>query len=507
MWLPCGFRAVASEVPDKPAIGFSECELSFGEVDRKSDALAAWLLDSGLRPADRVGMLADHCPQAVLAYWATLKARGISVSLNEQLTADGLEAVLDDCRPAVIFVTHKYLRSKLGSLAGSLDNCRVVEVDGEGSEFSSLLRTRVSHPVVEGRDDDIASIVYTSGSTGAPKGVCLTHRNLWTVVRGVIEHMPILSDDSYLMVVPLHYVHGLMQLLVHQLAGATIHFSGGFLFPKLVLDRLLRTRVTGFSGVPYHFAALIERAKFLETQLPDLRWITVTGGKMPVEQIRRIRRAKPALEIHIAYGQTECAPRATALHPSKIDCKPNSVGSPIPGVDVLLLDEEGREVKRGGVGEVVISGDNVMAGYWGQPEATAAVIDDRGWLHTGDIGRFDAEGDLFLEGRKNTMIKTAGERIFADELEAILNRHSDVVEVLVVGVPDGVYGERIEAHVRVATVPDEDGQVRLIGELRRLCHTKVPFARAPKRYHIWSDFPRKANGKVDRIRLAEGSGT
>jgi len=334
----------------------------------------------------------------------------------------------------------------------------------------------------------------------------LSHRNWNTTVRAVSTHMPITAGDSYLMVVPLHYVHGLMQLFVHTLCGATIHFAKDFLFPNVVLDQLVRTQVTGFSGVPYHFAALIDRSVFLRTDLPHLRWITVTGGRMPRERIAQIREAKPALEIHIAYGQTECAPRATALDPRRIDRKPDSVGSPIPGVTVLILDDEGREVPRGELGEVVVAGDNVMAGYWRQPEATASVIDAAGRLHTGDLGRFDEEGDLFLAGRRDAMIKSAGERVFAEEIEAVLLQCDGVVDAVVVGVPDELAGQRIEAHVRVEQrLPaGEEAMQRLADRIRQQCLSRLPFARAPKAYHIWAEFPRKPNGKVDRQRMLQG---
>src|SRR5256886_5721349 len=163
----------------------------------------------------------------------------------------------------------------------------------------------------------------------------------------------------------------------------------------------------------------MDRSRFLQTDLLRLRWITVTGGRMPRERIVRIRRAKPQLELHIAYGQTECAPRATALDPRRIDRKPDSVGTAIPGVRVVIVDETGQELPRGEVGEVVVCGENVMVGYLHQPEATSRVVDSLGRLHTGDLGWLDEEGDPFLAGRRDAMIKSAGERVFADEIEAV----------------------------------------------------------------------------------------
>ncbi len=498
---------IAGRFPAKLALGFGEGSLTFAELDRRSRALAVTLRDLGVRPGDRVGLLADPCAAVVVAFWATLYADAIAVFLNEQLAPEALGDILVDCEPAIVVASRRYAATKLAQLRPGAQGGRVLVLEDEPGMFAGFAGDRVN-PAPTGSEANIAAIVYTSGSTGRPKGVCLSHRNWNTTVRAVATHMPITAADSYLMVVPLHYVHGLMQLLVHTLRGASIHFAKDFLLPSVVLEQLARTRVTGFSGVPYHFAALIDRSNFLRTDLPHLRWITVTGGRMPPERIAQIRQAQPALEIHIAYGQTECAPRATALDPRRIDRKPESVGSPIPGVNVVILDDTGREAHQGEVGEVVVRGDNVMVGYWRQPEATAGVIDSLGRLHTGDLGSFDEEGDLFLAGRRDAMIKSAGERVFAEEIEALLLQCDGVLEAVVVGVPDDLSGQRIEAHVRVSQpFPDGEPAVqRLADRIRQHCLSKLPFARAPKAYHVWADFPRKPNGKIDRQRMVDGIG-
>jgi len=499
---------IAGRFGDKIALSFAEGPVTFAELDGRSRALAGTLRELGVAPGDRVALLGDSCAALVVAVWATLNAGAIAVYLNEQLAPEALGEVLDDCEPAVVIASRRYADAKLSHMRPGTRIGRVVVLEDEAALFVAAPRRGGPLPLA-GSETDVATIVYTSGSTGRPKGVCLSHRNWNTTVRAVSMHMPIIAEDSYLMVVPLHYVHGLMQLFVHTLCGATIHFAKDFLFPNVVLDQLVRTRVTGFSGVPYHFAALIDRSTFLQAALPHLRWITVTGGKMPPERVVQIREAQPALEIHIAYGQTECAPRATALDPRRIDRKPESVGSPIPGVTVLILSDEGREVPRGEVGEVVVAGANVMAGYWRQPDATARVIDAEGRLHTGDLGRFDQEGDLFLVGRRDAMIKSAGERVFAEEIEAVLLQCEGVVDAVVVGVPDELSGQRIEAHVRVEPPPPigDEAVQHLADRIRQQCLSKLPFARAPKAYHIWAEFPRKPNGKVDRQRMLQGPGS
>ncbi len=495
------FAATAERSADRFAAGFDQATLTFAELAARADALAGSLRDLGIRRGDRVAVLADHCSEAVVAFWATLQAGGIAVCMNERLAPEALAEIARDCEPGLLLAS-RWHANRLSKLPAGALPAPVVVFDDEDASSPLWRCDGGGYRSAGVSDRDIAAIVYTSGSTGQPKGVCLSHRNLHTMASELIQYMRITPADSYLMVVPLHYVHGLMQLLVHHLCGACIHFAGGVRFPSLVVRQLAETRVTGFSGVPYHFTVLMDRGGFLEAKLPDLRWVTVTGGKFPPERIAQLRKAKPALECYIGYGQTECAPRITTLDPSKVDRKPNSVGAPTPGVRVLVLDEAGCELPRGEIGEVVVRGDTVMVGYWRQPEATARVIDAQGRLHTGDLGWFDEEGDLHLVGRRDALIKSAGERIAAEEIEAVLLECDGVAEAAVCGVPDAVYGQRIEAHVRLQRQPAGTAETEAeIQRLRDHCLRRLPFARAPRAYHTWCDLPRKANGKVDRQRL------
>jgi len=305
------------------------------------------------------------------------------------------------------------------------------------------------------------------------------------------------------MVVPLHYIHGVMQLLVHALVGATVYFHDNFVFPRKVVSVLQTTKVTGFSGVPFHFNALISRGALFKADLPHLRWMTVTGGKLASKTILQILDNFPDVNFHIAYGQTECAPRATALDPAKIRAKPDSVGSPIPDVSVLLLDETGDAVPQGEVGEVVVAGENVMRGYWQDEAATNEVIDESGRLHTGDLGKFDDDGDLYLVGRKSAMIKSAGERIVPEEIERVLVAHAQVEDAVVVGVSDDLYGQRVVAHILTNTECTEHDESGLVADVREHCLSSMSLARAPREYRLWREFPRKANGKPDRMKIAE----
>ncbi len=483
---------------DKTAIAIcGGSSLSFAELDQRSTSVAQFLIAEGVATGDRVGLLSGHDVDALVLFWGILKASAVVLWLNDQIAVDSLCAVIRDAEAAMVFVEDQKLLQDIENHGTVLT--RFVHLSEQA--ITSPKARSTDAPLPDGNAEDLAAIVYTSGSSGTPKGVCLTHRNLLTVVNSVIGHMPISSTDSYLMAVPIHYIHGMMQLLVHAIAGATVYFADSFVFPRKIVDLLRTTGASGFSGVPYHFNALISRGGFLNAKLPDLKWLTVTGGKLPRAQIENILREMPDVAFHIAYGQTECAPRATALRPDRVRRKPDSVGAAIPGVDVLLLADDGSEVACGEVGEVVIQGPNVMRGYWRDPQGTAQVLDSQGRLHTGDLGRFDEDEDLFLVGRKSAMIKSAGERIVPEELEKVLVGHAAVADAVVVGVDDALYGERVVAHILLSQEYHDADKEKTIAEVRDHCLTQLALVRAPREYHCWNEFPKKANGKPDRALL------
>lgn len=499
MRLPDALSPVVSRYPDNTALCFKGRRLSYASLWEQSDAIACWLRSRGVCPGDRVGILADHGIEPVVIVWAILKANAIAVCLNEYLHPEGLRDILNDCQPVLVFATRHYLerRLELIDLPVSFDTVVIDEAFGRLARFSA--------PVGEGTakersDGDIAAIVYTSGSTGRSKGVCLSHRNLLLVSRSDSRRFNITAQDSYLMLVPLHYVHGLLQIFVHMIQGACVHMAGGFLFPRAIVRQIIEHGITGVSGVPFHINALIDRGDLLKAHLPDLRWLAITGGKPVVERLRRLRWRQPHVDLYITYGQTECSPRITLLGPVKVDCKPESVGSPPEDILVRVVDDAGRPLPAGETGEVVVKGDNVMVGYWRNPEDTARVIDRDGWLHTGDLGWFDAEGDLYLAGRRQAMIKSAGERIFPEEIERVIAGHPAVADVAVIGVPDAFYGQRVEADIQVTgNQPMIDEALQ--ADIRGYCLARVPFARAPKKFRLWRTLPRKANGKIDRPAL------
>jgi len=517
MTLVEALTASARRWPGKLAVGALGGMLSFGELDRRSGALAERLREAGLEPGGRVAVWTDHAPETAVALWAIWKAAGIAVPVNGTLGPAARAEILSDCEPAASLLCGRFTALELPAEALGHAPERLFRLEPGGDEPAA-------GPAAPGRaepaarDGDVAAIVYTSGSTGAPKGVALSHRNLGSVVASVIEHVPVGADDSYLMLVPMHYVHGLMQLLVHVTAGASVHFAGDFLFPRDIVTLLAERRIVEVSGTPWHVDMLVERGELLAAELPALRRLGVVGGRLAPERIAQLVRERPALEIHVAYGQTECAPRATALDPARIARKPDSVGCPIPGVQVHVLDGHDHAVPRGQTGEVVVEGPNVMVGYWRKRQDTERALDRQGRLHTGDLGWFDEEGDLHLAGRVDDLIKSAGERISPQEIESALRAVPGIKECVVVGAPDASLGQRIEAHVvlesEAAAGADGSGggaalatdPADVLARIRSHCARELPLQRMPRAVHLWPALPRLANGKLDKPRLAAGPG-
>jgi acyl-CoA synthetase (AMP-forming)/AMP-acid ligase II len=349
------------------------------------------------------------------------------VDISTLATESTVIDVLLECAPIAIAISAQQLHrmTKRGVPAGfprtiistgaAVAIARDTDLDVHSlDEIREIEEPEASLPRVD--ECDAAMIICTSGTTGRSKGVMLSHRNLISNLLSVNSLMGLTHDDSMLLAVPLHYIHGRMQLLTHTLIGGTVAFSSGFHMPQSVLGELVKYKVSGFSGVPFHFKRLLERSALKTTPLPDLKYVVITGGAMPPAELQALAEAMPGVAIHVAYGLTEASPRIANLPPSDVTTRPTSCGRPIPGVSVEIVDDEGVRVTPGEVGEVVVSGPNVMLGYVSGDERELGTIDADGRLHTGDLGRMDADGYLYLVGRKSEMIKVAGERIFPAEI-------------------------------------------------------------------------------------------
>lgn len=501
-------RRSAEAEPRKPAGIFPQGQLEFGELALRSDRVAAALHARGVGPGDRVAILCDNGPEAVVCFWGILKAGAQTVDMPTLAGRDVLQAILDEAAPKGIVIDPKQL-AKHGN-EGGLSLPELVITWGE-AEAPALAqgRTVVRLPAIEADQsspvpdpavcaDDVAMIVYTSGTTGRPNGVMLSHENFVSNLQASNELMKLTADHSILMVVPLYYIHGRMQQLMHAMTGGTVVFSAGFTFPAKVHRELVQSGVRGFSGVPYHFSQLLDRSKLAQDPPPSLEYVLITGGALSSSGLERLRDALPGVGIHLAYGQTEAAPRITWIGPEELFAKRGSVGRALPNVTLEILGPSEEPVGPHVVGEVAAGGPNIMKGYVSGDERELGKIDDKGRLRTGDLGRLDDDGHLYLVGRSSEMIKSAGERIFPQEIEDVLHRLPGVQEVAVIGLPDETLGERVVAYI----IP-QDGVTLERGALKQHCLAAMPFVRVPKEFVMVSELPQTASGKVSRSKLKQ----
>jgi acyl-CoA synthetase (AMP-forming)/AMP-acid ligase II len=349
-------------------------------------------------------------------------------------------------------------------------------------------------------DLDLAAIIYTSGSTGEPKGVMSPHAAMVAAARSIASYIGNVESDILLVVLPLSFDYGLYQVLMTYLFGGTVVLEKSFLFPVKVLEKAEQERVTGFPLVPTMAALLLQMENLARFDLSALRYISNTAAALPVAYIRRLQALFPHVRIFSMYGLTECK-RVSYLPPEELERRPDSVGIPIPNEEVFVVDEQGRELPPGEVGELVIRGSNVMAGYWNAPEETARRYRPgrrRGetLLYSGDLFRRDAEGFLYFVARKDDMIKTKGERVSPKEIENALCELEGVAEAAVIGVPDDIFGQAIKAFI----VKNNRGEVTEQAVLKHCAKTLEPFM-VPKYVAFMEAFPKNASGKVDKKQL------
>jgi long-chain acyl-CoA synthetase len=507
MLLPDLLAAAAEKFPQKTAVAFPGEQISFGELDRRSNQVASRLRRLGVVRGQRVALLYESSPAALVHFWGALKSGAEPVDVPHHAGAATIREVIAESRPSALAIDPRQL-ARLSEDRGAVHLPRhVLSSKDAGAiakannlnlhaleEIIAEERAEWSRPQAE--PSDVAMTVYTSGTTGRPKGVMLTHDNLISNITAANSLLGLTHEDSILVVVPLYFIHGRLQILTHALIGGTVYISAGFQFPTQVVDELARYEVTGFSGVPYHFSTLLERTRLAKATLSKLRYVLITAGALPSAQIRALAQALPNVEIHTAYGMTEASPRITYLGPKEIARHPESAGRPLPGVSVEILGEDGAPVPSGAIGEVVASGPNIMKGYVSGDHVSSGRIDAKGRLHTGDLGRLDADGFLYLVGRKSDMIKTAGERVFPREIEEVLNKHPEVRESAVLGLKDDLLGERIVALV-VAKSQSID-----LEQLRTHCLRWLPFVRTPREVRVVSELPKTASTKINRAALS-----
>jgi len=437
------------------------------------------------QPGSRAVIAIENSIDYVVALYGCWSAGLIAVPIDANSRPQEIEQVVRHAVPTVIV-----------SLARRR-NARVV-ADSLGIRFFDIQTEMDSAPSqsrLDRLESEDALIIYTSGTSGNPKGVVLTHRNLVTNTESIIEYLRLTRDDSALVVLPFHYSYGNSILHTHLYVGGTLVIGSSMMYPQQVTNELREYDVTGFSGVPTTMSLLVSRTD-LAADPPRLRYVTQAGGGMSKELTKQLRASLGnTTELFVMYGQTEATARLTWLPPHRLEEKLGSAGTSIPGVEIRIESESGVIASAGEVGEIQARGGNIMSRYWQNPVATSEAIVD-GWLHTGDLGFLDPDGFLYIQGRASEMIKTGAYRISPTEIEELISELEIVDEVAVCGVRDKLLGEVVAAFLV--------GQksAKNTKEVLSYCRKSLSLHKVPRHVHWIESLPKTASGKLRKHLLA-----
>lgn len=475
--------------------------LTYEAFAMRVNEVARSLAAMQLRPADRIAFFVSKQPRAIQTIFAAFQLNVIVVPINPRATPAQVAQILDDCDCRVLVTTQaRWLR-----LSGVLVGIRAVLVDRSGSAggmtlgWDELLSDSVSPSRIEPLDVDPAAILYTSGSTGAPKGVLLSHRNIAEGAISVASYLKLDQSDIILGALPLSFDAGFSQLTTAMVTGAR-YVAMDYVRPNDVVRACMKEMVTVLTGVPA-FWMQVTSLDWEEPASSHVRKVASTGGRVPEQLLARIRRIFERADVYLMYGFTE-AFRSTYLSPQEIDARPGSVGKAVPNAHISILRPDGSECAPDEHGELVHRGAFVAMGYWNNPEASRKRF--RSWpsdVHTrgmgqiaawsGDIAYKDKDGFVYILGRNDEMIKTSGYRVSPSEVETACFAHPEVKEALAVGIPDEDMGEVIGVclalHVEVN-----------LQDLQRTVSDSLPNYMRPKVWHVMDSLPRNGNGKFDR---------
>ena len=478
--------ASAERLPEGPAIRLGPSQLSYAELDDRSGRLATLLRRSGVERGDRIGVMLANVPEFPIVYYGALRAGAIVVPMNVLLKRREIGFYLEDSGAKLLLASHAF--SEEAGQGAAQAGAETFEVEPGG--FAAALDSLEPAPgLADTAEDDTAVILYTSGTTGKPKGAELTHLNLWrnaeVSARTTCEIGP---GDVVLGALPLFHSFGqTVSMNASLYVGACLTLLPRF-DPGEALETMERDRVTHFYGVPTMYGALLHHPERERFDTSSLRSCITGGAAMPVEVLRGFERAFGCIILE-GYGLSETSPVACSNHPGR-ERKPGSIGTPIEGVEMRLVDEDGRPVEQGEVGEIVIRGHNIMKGYWQQPEATAEAMRG-GWFHSGDLARQDEDGYFYIVDRKKDMIIRGGYNVYPREVEEVLYEHPKIREAAVVGVPHDEWGEEIGA----AVVPAE-GETLTPDEVSAYVRERLAAYKYPRVVWFLDELPKGPTGKI-----------
>ncbi len=513
-------KTSGKRLPDKTAIICGQQKITYRELNEASDRLAASMIASGIDHQDRVIIFLDNSIESVISLFGILKAGCIFIMLNATMKSKKVNYILRNSG-ARLLITHF---SKLKIVKEAIQDAPDLEYiywnkkdnqtddihfddvglnDKKSINWSTAISPDSVNTIKYPRiiDHDLATIIYTSGSTGEPKGVVSAHYNVVAAVKSITTYLENVENDIILCALPLSFDYGLYQILMSFYFGGTVILEKSFTYPVKIIERLKAENVTGFPIVPTMVSLLLKLENLLsEYDLSTLRYISNTAAALPTPHIKKLRKIFPNIQIYSMYGLTECK-RVSYLPPEFIDSKPDSVGIPMPNLDISIVNSKGEDVGVGEVGELVIRGATVMQGYWKAPDVTSQVFRQGRFrsdtlLYSGDLFKRDDKGFLYFVSRKDDLIKTKGERVSPKEIENALSEIDDVLQCAVIGVPDEVSGNVIKAFI----MKKENSQLTE-KQVIRICTANLEPFMVPKHIEFVDSFPSSSSGKIDKKML------
>jgi long-chain acyl-CoA synthetase len=491
--------AAAKEHGSRPALKLDDFELSWEQLENATARAAALLAEEGVQPGDRVGLMLPNIPQFPILYYGILRAGGIVVPMNVLLKEREVAYYLEDSGAELLFAWEGMID---GARAGAeKTGATVVEVDFEGF-VKRIMETEPREEIADRDGSDTAVLLYTSGTTGSPKGAELTHDNLRTNAETCSALYDGGPEDVMLGALPLFHAFGqTCAMNVSVVTGACLSLIPRF-DPEKALEIFQRDGITLFLGVPTMYGAMLHTPGRENYDTSSLRVCVSGGSALPVELLSSFEEAFGCAILE-GYGLSETSPTASFNHLDR-ERKPGSIGTPIKDVEMKLLDEDGNEVADGEVGEIAIKGPNVMKGYWKKDDATAEAIVD-GWFHSGDLAKRDEDGYYFIVDRKKELIVRGGYNVYPREIEEVLYEHPAVREAAVIGVPDESMGEEVGAAVAL-----KDGESASEDEIKAFVKEQVAGYKYPRRVWFVDELPKGPTGKILKREIeapAEVTGT
>lgn len=471
-----------TQILEKNFVAGNKEQISFAKLYDQSCRMSGYLTTTtGINK--NIVLISSNNVFFITGYLGIMLSGNVCVPLDPSIEQRNLDYILNECETNTILIEQKFQSRFNLNIPKTLTDLNYLDLINNYPKFKNTENQN---------SDDTAQIIFTSGSTGVPKGVVLSHQNLISNTSSIIQYLKLNKNDVMEVVLPFFYCYGLSLLHTHLRVGGSIVINNNFIFLSTVFNDLNKYECTGFAGVPSHFQILLRQSDgFKNMKFPSLRYVTQAGGKLHTSFIEEFLQAFPEVNFYVMYGQTEATARLSYLEPEALKSKLGSIGKAIPGVELKVVDENGKLTKAGEPGEIIAKGNNIMKGYFKDDAATGKTIKN-GWLFTGDIGLIDDEGFIYLTARKKEFLKISGKRVSPKEIEEVIVSYPGVVDCTIESVEDEITGEAVKAIVVLTNGKEKEISA---DDIRSYCANKLAFHKVPKIIEFTKDLRLNSIGK------------